>query len=180
MSTVISSALDSPIGRITVAGDGEVITNVRMVGQSHPPADQGEWRFEPEAFPEALGQLEAYFDGRLTRFDVPLRLEGTEFQRRVWDALLQIPYGETASYGEIAARIGAPGAARAVGLANGRNPVGIIVPCHRVIGSDGSLTGYGGGLDRKLTLLQLERDHVSDASLALGMTRPSSSPPGST
>jgi methylated-DNA-[protein]-cysteine S-methyltransferase len=163
MSTVVCSTLDSPIGPITVAGDGEVITNVRMVDQSHPPADQSEWRVEPEAFPEALGQLEAYFDGRLTRFELPLRLEGTEFQRRVWDALLQIPYGETASYGEIAGRIGAPGAARAVGLANGRNPVGIIVPCHRVIGSDGSLTGYGGGLDRKLTLLQLERDHLATA-----------------
>ena len=163
MSTVICSTLDSPIGPVTVAGDGEVITNVRMVDQSHPPADQSEWRLEPEAFPEARGQLEAYFDGRLTRFDLPLRLEGTEFQRRVWDALLEIPYGETASYGEIAGRIGAPGAARAVGLANGRNPVGIIVPCHRVIGSDGSLTGYGGGLDRKLTLLQLERDHLAAA-----------------
>ena len=163
MSTVICSALDSPIGPITVAGDGEVITNVRMVDQSHPPADQDEWRLQPKAFPEARGQLEAYFDGRLARFDLPLRLEGTEFQRRVWDALLQIPYGETASYGEIAGRIGAPGAARAVGLANGRNPVGIIVPCHRVIGADGSLTGYGGGLDRKLTLLQLERDHLPTA-----------------
>ncbi len=161
MSTVMFSTLDGPIGPITVAGDGEVITNVRMVDQSHPPADQSEWRFEPEAFPEALGQLEAYFGGRLTRFELPLRLEGTEFQRRVWDALLQIPYGETASYGEIAGRVGAPGAARAVGLANGRNPVSIVVPCHRVIGSDGSLTGYGGGLQRKLALLQLERDHLS-------------------
>lgn len=160
MSTMYST-LDSPVGPITVAGDGEVITNVRMVDQSHPPADQGEWHFEPKAFPDALDQLEGYFGGRLTRFDLPLRLGGTEFQRRVWDALLQIPYGETASYGEIANRIGTPGAARAVGLANGRNPVGIIVPCHRVIGSDGSLTGYGGGLHRKLTLLQLERDHVS-------------------
>jgi methylated-DNA-[protein]-cysteine S-methyltransferase len=160
MNTVYST-LDSPVGPITVAGDGEVVTNVRMVGQSHPPADQAEWRFDPEAFPEALGQLRAYFGGHLTRFELPLRLEGTEFQRRVWGALLEIPYGETASYGEIAGRIGSPGAARAVGLANGRNPVGIIVPCHRVIGSDGSLTSYGGGLDRKLTLLQLERDHLS-------------------
>ena len=163
MSTVLFSTLDSQIGPITVAGDGDVITNVRMVDQSHPPADQREWRFEPKAFPEALDQLEAYFGGRLTRFELPLRLEGTEFQRRVWDALLQIPYGETASYGEIAGRVGTPGAARAVGLANGRNPVSIVVPCHRVIGSDGSLTGYGGGLHRKLTLLQLERDHLSPA-----------------
>jgi methylated-DNA-[protein]-cysteine S-methyltransferase len=162
-TSTVYSTLDSPIGPITVAGDGEVVTNLRMVDQSHPPADQGQWHFEPEAFPEALGQLEAYFGGRLTRFDLPLRLDGTEFQRRVWDALVEIPYGETASYGEIAGRIGSPGAARAVGLANGRNPVGIIVPCHRVIGSDGSLTGYGGGLERKLTLLQLEREHRTPA-----------------
>ena len=162
MSTVYAT-LDSPIGPITVAGGGEVVTNVRMVDQSHPPADQSGWRFEPNAFPEAISQLEAYFDGRLTRFDIPLGLEGTEFRRRVWDALLEIPYGDTVSYGEIAGRIGAPGAARAVGLANGRNPVSIIVPCHRVIGSDGSLTGYGGGLHRKRRLLQLESDHLAAA-----------------
>jgi methylated-DNA-[protein]-cysteine S-methyltransferase len=160
MSPVVFSTLDSPIGPITVAGDGEVITNVRMVDQSHPPNDQSEWRFEPKAFPDALRQLEAYFGGRLTRFELPLGLEGTEFQRRVWYALLEIPYGETRSYGEIARRVGRPGAARAVGLANGRNPVSIVVPCHRVIGSDGSLTGYGGGLHRKGALLQLERDHL--------------------
>ncbi len=104
-----------------------------------------------------VDQLDEYFAGERTEFDVTLRLEGTEFQRRVWAGLLEIPYGETISYGELATRIGQPTASRAVGLANGRNPVGIIVPCHRVIGSTGALTGYGGGLDRKRALLDLER-----------------------
>jgi methylated-DNA-[protein]-cysteine S-methyltransferase len=106
---------------------------------------------------EVARQLMAYFAGRLIDFDVPLRLHGTTFQRRVWAALADIPYGETVSYGELAALIGQPTAARAVGLANGRNPVAVIVPCHRVIGSTGSLVGYGGGLDRKRYLLRLER-----------------------
>jgi O-6-methylguanine DNA methyltransferase len=106
---------------------------------------------------EVARQLTAYFAGRLIDFDVPLRLHGTTFQRRVWAALADIPYGETVSYGELAALIGQPTAARAVGLANGRNPIAVIVPCHRVIGSTGSLVGYGGGLDRKRYLLRLER-----------------------
>jgi methylated-DNA-[protein]-cysteine S-methyltransferase len=108
------------------------------------------------AFPQAVEQLEAYFAGELTAFDLALRLDGTDFERRVWDQLLAIPYGETLSYGEVARRLGQPTASRAVGLANGRNPIGIIVPCHRVIGADGTLTGYGGGLPRKRALLDLE------------------------
>jgi methylated-DNA-[protein]-cysteine S-methyltransferase len=110
---------------------------------------------------DAVDQLTAYFEGELTRFDLTLLTEGSPFQHRVWNALCEIPYGETRSYGEIARQVGSPGAARAVGLANGLNPVAIIVPCHRVIGADGSLTGYGGGLERKVTLLQLERDHAT-------------------
>ena len=102
-------------------------------------------------------QLEAYFAGSRQTFDVPLALAGTDFQRRVWEGLLEIPYGHTMSYGELARRVGRPGASRAVGLANGRNPVAIIVPCHRVIGANGTLTGYGGGLDRKVWLLDHER-----------------------
>lgn len=101
-------------------------------------------------------QLSAYFAGELTAFDLPLHLEGTEFQRSVWDQLVRIPYGETWSYGELAGRLGKPNASRAVGLANGKNPVGIIVPCHRVIGASGGMTGYGGGLDRKVRLLAFE------------------------
>jgi methylated-DNA-[protein]-cysteine S-methyltransferase len=108
-------------------------------------------------FDRVVNQLTEYFAGRRTDFDLDLRPDGgSAFERRVWAALLEIPYGETASYGEIAARIGHPGKARAVGRANGRNPIAIVCPCHRVIGSDGSLTGYGGGLENKRTLLDLE------------------------
>ena len=144
-------------GPLTLAGDDEALTNLRMVDQAHPPADGDQWEPDDHAFPEAVEQLEAYFAGTLTEFDLPLRLEGTAFQQQVWAALLEIPYGETWSYGELATHIGNPNASRAVGLANGRNPIGIIVPCHRVIGASGSLTGYGGGLDRKQKLLDLER-----------------------
>ena len=105
-----------------------------------------------------VAQLEAYFAGELTTFNVDLELAGTEFQRRVWAALQTIPYGETRSYGQIADQIGSPSASRAVGMANGHNPISIIVPCHRVIGSSGKLTGYGGGIERKQALLELEMD----------------------
>jgi methylated-DNA-[protein]-cysteine S-methyltransferase len=110
-----------------------------------------------EPFAAAARQLAAYFAGQLTRFSLPLSPRGTEFQRQVWAALQEIPYGQTVTYGQLAADLGRPAASRAVGLANGRNPVSIVVPCHRVIGSDGSLTGYGGGLDRKRYLLDLEQ-----------------------
>ena len=108
-------------------------------------------------FAAAARQLGAYFAGELTRFDLELKPDGTPFQRMVWTALRAIPYGQTVTYGELAARLGAPGSSRAVGLANGKNPISIVVPCHRVIGADGSLTGYGGGLPRKRFLLDLER-----------------------
>lgn len=155
--TTAFHTIDSPVGTITLAGRDGVLTNLRMDDQAHPPADRSEWVPEPGAFPDAVAQLRAYFAGERTEFDLPLRLEGTPFQQTVWAALREIPYGETWSYGRLADHIGRPGAARAVGLANGRNPIGIIVPCHRVIGADGSLTGYGGGLPRKQALLQLER-----------------------
>ncbi|KBZ61501.1 methylated-DNA-protein-cysteine methyltransferase [Mycobacterium [tuberculosis] TKK-01-0051] len=148
--------IDSPIGLLTLAGHGSVLTNLRMVDQTYEPS-RSDWSPNPRAFGEAVEQLGAYFAGELTDFDVDLDLRGTEFQRRVWRALLTIPYGETRSYGEIAEQIAAPGAARAVGLANGHNPIAIVVPCHRVIGANGSLTGFGGGLGRKRTLLELEK-----------------------
>jgi methylated-DNA-[protein]-cysteine S-methyltransferase len=152
--------IDSPIGPLTLAGRGSALTNLRMVDQTYEPTHAG-WSLDPGAFTDAVDQLNAYFAGELVDFDVELDLRGTEFQQRVWKALLTIPYGETRSYGEIAEQIGAPGAARAVGLANGHNPIAIIVPCHRVIGASGSLTGYGGGLARKQTLLELERQRAS-------------------
>jgi methylated-DNA-[protein]-cysteine S-methyltransferase len=152
--------IDSPIGPLALAGRGQVLTNLRMVDQTYEP-DRTTWVPDDRAFPDAVEQLEAYFAGERTDFDLELSLAGSEFQRRVWQALLTIPYGETRSYGEIAEQIGASGAARAVGLANGRNPIAIIVPCHRVIGASGSLTGYGGGLERKQSLLELERRRQS-------------------
>ncbi|MGA8252748.1 MAG: methylated-DNA--[protein]-cysteine S-methyltransferase [Mycobacterium sp.] len=152
--------IDSPIGPLTLAGRGSVLTNLRMVDQTYEPS-RADWSLEPGAFAEAVDQLGAYFAGELTDFDLELDLRGTDFQQRVWKALLTIPYGETRSYGEIAEQIGAPGSARAVGLANGHNPIAIVVPCHRVIGASGSLTGYGGGLERKQTLLELERHRAS-------------------
>ena len=151
--------IDSPIGPLTLAGRGSALTNLRMVDQTYEPS-RADWSPDPRAFADVVDQLGAYFAGELFDFEVELDLRGTAFQRRVWQALLTIPYGETRSYGEIAEQIGAPGAARAVGLANGHNPIAIIVPCHRVIGASGSLTGYGGGLDRKRSLLGLEKSRA--------------------
>lgn len=152
--------IDSPIGPLTLAGEDHVLTMLRMVDQTYEPPRTG-WSFNPAAFGAAAEQLSAYFAGELTEFEFAFDLRGSEFQRRVWTALLTIPYGETRSYGTIAAQIGAPGSARAVGLANGHNPIAIVVPCHRVIGANGSLTGYGGGLDRKRTLLEMEKKRAS-------------------
>jgi methylated-DNA-[protein]-cysteine S-methyltransferase len=151
--------VDSPIGPLTlVAADGQ-ITGLYMDAQRHRPGEEvvgraGDPAAEP--FATAADQLARYFAGQLTEFELPLAPAGTRFQRAVWDALRQIPYGETWSYGQLASKIGNPAAVRAVGLANGRNPIALVVPCHRVIGADGSLTGYGGGLDRKRFLLDLE------------------------
>ena len=159
--TTTRRTVDSPIGPLTLAGEGSVLTHVCMEGQDHLPPDIERWPVDDGAFPDAVAQLGEYFAGERTTFDLELRLEGTEFQRRVWSALLDIPYGETRSYGELALAIENPSAVRAVGLANGRNPIALVVPCHRVIGADGSLTGYGGGLERKRALLDLERGHRS-------------------
>src|ERR1700754_4944352 len=162
METVQFRSIHSPVGQLTLAGKDKRLMHLRMVDQTYEPSHDG-WEPDADAFTEAVEQLGAYFAGDLTEFDLDLNLVGTAFQRRVWEALLTIPYGETRSYGEIARQIGTPGAFRAVRLANGHNPVGIIVPCHRVIGSNGSLTGYGGGLDRKRALLALEKSRVSPA-----------------
>jgi methylated-DNA-[protein]-cysteine S-methyltransferase len=165
----LHARIDSPIGTLTlVARDGRLAGLYMDVRGHEPsvvtlgmPAAPGD---EP-VLEEAARQLKAYFAGDLTSFDLPLTLEGSAFQRSVWAGLQAIPYGETISYGELARRLGQPSAFRAVGLANGRNPVSIVVPCHRVIGADGSLTGYGGGMDRKRFLLSHEQ-RVSGQTLA--------------
>ncbi|MCF3176070.1 methylated-DNA--[protein]-cysteine S-methyltransferase [Streptomyces sioyaensis] len=158
---VTHTVLDgTPVGPLTLVAAGTALTGLYMTDQRHrPPQESFGDPADPGAppFAAAIAQLRAYFRGELTTFDLPLTLRGTPFQRRVWAALCTIPYGETRSYGQLAEALGLPTAARAVGLANGRNPVGIIVPCHRVVGADGSLTGYGGGLDRKRRLLAFER-----------------------
>jgi methylated-DNA-[protein]-cysteine S-methyltransferase len=159
-STRTHVTVPSPVGPLTIVAREGGVTGLYMDAQRHAP-DAAEFGLpgDPadEPFATAVAQLSAYFAGTLTEFDLPLAPEGTPFQRKVWEGLRAIPYGETVSYGELARRIGRPAASRAVGLANGRNPIAIVVPCHRVVGSDGSLTGYGGGLDRKLFLLTLER-----------------------
>lgn len=163
------AVIDSMVGPLTIVAEDGQIRCLYMDLQRHRPAADELGEPDPrgrgaEPFKAAAEQLDAYFAGELTAFDLPLAPRGSEFQQRVWAALQEIPYGETESYGDLAERIGSPGAARAVGLANGKNPIGIVIPCHRVVGSDGSLTGYGGGLDRKRQLLDLELA-VSGAAL---------------
>ncbi|MEH3138732.1 MAG: methylated-DNA--[protein]-cysteine S-methyltransferase [Mycobacterium kyogaense] len=159
MESIRYRTVESPIGVLTLAGIGSRLQHVRMVEQTYEPSRAG-WEPDDDAFTDVVQQLGEYFRGDRQEFDVELELVGTEFQRTVWAALQTIPYGETRSYGEIAAQIGTPGASRAVGLANGHNPISIIVPCHRVIGANGSLTGYGGGLDRKKALLGMEKQYA--------------------
>jgi methylated-DNA-[protein]-cysteine S-methyltransferase len=154
--TVLYTTFDSPVGELLLSGDGHTLHGLYMQEGRTAIAVQADWQETDEAFADARAQLAQYFDGRRTDFDLPLALEGSPFQRRVWGALQDIPYGETISYGEQARRLGAPATPRNVGATNGRNPISIIVPCHRVVGSDGSLTGYGGGLERKRMLLDLE------------------------
>jgi methylated-DNA-[protein]-cysteine S-methyltransferase len=147
---------DSPVGRLLLAGDREALTRVHFQAGRCPLRPPPHWRQYAAPFAPALAQLEEYFAGLRRAFQLPLALQGTAFQRAVWQGLREIPYGQTVSYGELARRLGLAGGARAVGLANGANPLPIIVPCHRVIGADGSLTGFGGGLSIKRALLSLE------------------------
>jgi methylated-DNA-[protein]-cysteine S-methyltransferase len=148
---------DSPVGPLLVAGDAERLHLISFPTESRTRGPQADWRRDDSLFVEAFRQLHAYFAGELTRFDLPLHLAGTAFQNKVWTALCDIPFGTTVSYGALASRIGKPTASRAVGGANGANPLPIVVPCHRVIGSDRSLTGFGGGIDIKRFLLAHEQ-----------------------
>jgi methylated-DNA-[protein]-cysteine S-methyltransferase len=156
------TTVDSPIGELMLVGGDDGLAGVYMTPHRHGPELDPAWRRDPAPFAEAARQLEEYFAGDRTEFDLALDPRGTEFQQRVWALLREIPYGETTTYGALAERLGNPRTVRAVGLANGRNPISIVVPCHRVIGSDGSLVGFGGGLERKRTLL------AHEASVAAG------------
>ncbi|MFJ5260436.1 methylated-DNA--[protein]-cysteine S-methyltransferase [Streptomyces sp. NPDC088387] len=154
------TVIDSPYGPLTLVADEGVLCGLYMTEQRHRPMEEtfgARAAVTQTPFAETEEQLEAYFAGGLKEFTLPLRLNGSAFQQSVWTQLRAIPYGETRSYGDLADRLGNPKASRAVGLANGRNPVGIIVPCHRVIGAGGGLTGYGGGLERKRRLLDFEQ-----------------------
>jgi methylated-DNA-[protein]-cysteine S-methyltransferase len=154
--TTLYEAFDSPVGELLAVGDGEALTGLYMQEGRRPANVPEGWERDAEPFGELRQQLREYFAGDRREFELALAPQGSEFQLGVWGALREIPYGETRSYGELAARIGHPGSARAVGAANGRNPISIVVPCHRVIGASGSLTGYAGGLERKRLLLDLE------------------------
>lgn len=149
--------VDSPLGQILLVGDGTNLTGLNFQGGTQPMKIGMDWQQNDACFAAASAQLQAYFAGELQEFDLPLQPDGTPFQQQVWQQLLAIPYGETISYGKLAQRLGKPTAARAVGLANGANPIPLVIPCHRVIGSNGKLTGYGGGLPLKEALLAHEQ-----------------------
>jgi methylated-DNA-[protein]-cysteine S-methyltransferase len=173
MNTIHYLEHPSPVGPLRIAASADGLVALYMQGQRHRPAEvDPAWRpvdaesAASSTLDETRRQLDDYFAGRRTTFALPLATTGTVFQQAVWAALRDIGYGRTISYGELARRIGRPAAVRAVGLANGRNPVSIVVPCHRVIGADGSMTGYGGGVERKIHLLALEAAHPNACASA--------------
>jgi methylated-DNA-[protein]-cysteine S-methyltransferase len=153
--------MESPVGPLLLVADDAGLREILFVNGRHHAKPNPEWSEDEAPVKETMRQLRAYFAGKLERFDLPLAPQGTPFQLDVWRRLCEIPYGETISYGELARKIGNPNASRAVGLANGSNPIPIVIPCHRVIGSNGKLTGYGGGLPIKEKLLALERKQLT-------------------
>lgn len=155
--TISYTQIESPLGPLLLAADEASLREILFVNGRRPAAPDPSWKEDRAPLRETIRQLRAYFAGELESFDLPLAPQGTPFQQNVWRRLCDIPYGETISYGELAGQIGNPKASRAVGLANGANPIPIVIPCHRVIGSNGKLTGYGGGLPIKEKLLALER-----------------------
>jgi methylated-DNA-[protein]-cysteine S-methyltransferase len=170
-SRILYTTLESPVGALFLTSNGEAITELFMEKHKGGPKPIGDWRRDDGPFREAAGQLRAYFAGELTDFDLPLATDGAPFQQRVWAELRKIPYGSTVSYGELARRIGNPKASRAVGAANGSNPISIIIPCHRLIGSNGKLTGYGGGIERKKFLLEFEAETLAMRNAECGMRK---------
>jgi methylated-DNA-[protein]-cysteine S-methyltransferase len=158
---------DSPLGQILFVADDEAVTGLHFVGEKYYPAIDDAWQRQPNAklIVRARKQLDEYFAGKRKDFDLAVNPAGTTFQRGVWRALQEIPYGATANYGAVARRIGKPSASRAVGAANGRNPISIVIPCHRVIGANGDLIGYAGGMERKDALLRLEAQAASEFRL---------------
>jgi methylated-DNA-[protein]-cysteine S-methyltransferase len=167
----VHTVMDSPIGPLTLVADDGALAGLYMEQHRHRPPVETFGHRDEEPFGAVIEQLTEYFAGRRTEFDLPTTSVGTPFQRTVWTALRDIPYGETISYRELAERIGRPTAVRAVGLANGRNPISIVVPCHRVVGASGDLTGYGGGVERKRHLLDLERAALGLPRMSLGVVR---------
>jgi methylated-DNA-[protein]-cysteine S-methyltransferase len=165
--TNYSVSMESPIGILTLVSDGEYLLSLSMETFTKINNIEQSNTRPISILCEAKSQLEAYFDGKLKSFDLPLQMDGTQFQQKVWGELKKIPYGETINYGELASRVGNPKASRAVGMANHNNPIGIIVPCHRVIGADGKLTGYAGGLWRKEKLLELEGSLIKQHQLLI-------------
>lgn len=156
MSEIRYTYCDGLLGRMLLVMDERGLRSINFPTSKRAERPQPEWSEDSRGFAETIRQLRAYFAGELADFNLPLAVEGTEFQLRVWRSLREIPYGETISYGQLATRLGIPKASRAVGLANGSNPIPVVIPCHRVIGSNGSLVGYGGGLANKRALLALE------------------------
>src|SRR5262245_12657457 len=156
-SIILYTRAPSPLGPLLLVATSDTLTSIWLPSGRDRLDPEPNWVESAASFKEVVRQLDGYFAGRLRRFDLPLAPAGTPFQQRVWRALCNIPYGETVSYGELARRIERPAAVRAVGAANGQNPISIVIPCHRVIGSDGRLVGYGGGLPAKSALLALER-----------------------
>jgi methylated-DNA-[protein]-cysteine S-methyltransferase len=161
MRSFFYTTMKSPVGTLLLTGDDCGLRLLSFENSKRAAAVQPAWKSDQAPFAEVIRQLQAYFSGERKDFDLPVAPEGTDFQLKVWRSLLTIPYGETISYRTLAERIGNPKAVRAVGLANGRNPIPIIIPCHRVIGGDGSLTGFGGGLSTKRKLLDLESKQMT-------------------
>lgn len=162
--------MDSPVGPILLARVEAGITHILFQNSKYPAKARDTWRESKAGLRDTIDQLGAYFAGRLADFDLPLAPGGTPFQKKVWTALREIPCGETRSYGQLAARLGVPEASRAVGAANGRNPIAIVVPCHRVIGADGKLTGYAGGLNIKKALLDHEAAMMEKSGVQMSFT----------